>query len=166
MTKNAELNYYSHQDFICDNCQNEFQDETAYSQSPSLEKVEKYATYCFNCAEISNTRREVRKQSALISQKKKKPKDFGVPPIEASENLRSLPLDKRTLRKTNRIHQFNTSVSQEWMEKLKAISYEERLKYVEVLEKALDCYEKHHRNGINKKKEPKKKTLYGDSAKV
>ena len=111
MTKNSELNYYSHQDFICDNCQNEFQDETAYSQSPSLEKVEKYATYCFNCAEISNMRREVRKQSAL--RKSKKTKDFGVPPIEASENLHSLPLDKRSLRKTNRIHQFNTSVSKE-----------------------------------------------------
>jgi hypothetical protein len=31
------------------------------------------------------------------------------------------------------------------MTKLKAISYEERLKYVEVLEKALDCYEKHRK---------------------
>ncbi|CAH1760033.1 1601_t:CDS:2 [Entrophospora sp. SA101] len=31
-------------------------------------------------------------------------------------------------------------------EKLKAISYEERLKYVEVLEKALECYEKQRKN--------------------
>jgi hypothetical protein len=60
--------------------------------------------------------------------------------------LRSLEIDKRTLRKTNRIHQFNTSVSKEWLKKLKSIAYEERLKYVEVLEKALDCYEKHQRN--------------------
>ncbi|CAJ0760354.1 4534_t:CDS:2 [Entrophospora sp. SA101] len=59
--------------------------------------------------------------------------NFGTPPVEVSENLRSLEIDKRTLRKTNRIHQFNTS----------DISYEERLKYVEVLEKALECYEKH-----------------------
>lgn len=110
MTKNAELNYYSHQTFICDNCQSEFQNETAYSQSPSLEKAEKYSTYCSNCVEIIN--REIRKQSTL-SQKKKKTKDFGVPPIEVSENLRSLPLDKRTLRKTNRTHQFNTSVNEE-----------------------------------------------------
>ena len=43
----------------------------------------------------------------------KKTKDFGLPPTEASENLHSLEIDKRTLRKTNRIHQFNTSVSQE-----------------------------------------------------
>ncbi|MEG7979046.1 MAG: hypothetical protein NY202_04005 [Mollicutes bacterium UO1] len=56
-----------------------------------------------------------------------------------------MEIDKRTLRKTHRIHQFNTSVSKEWMEKLKAISYEERLKYVEVLEKALECYEKHRK---------------------
>jgi hypothetical protein len=72
---------------------------------------------------------------------RKNTKDFGLPPTEASENLRSLEIDKRTLRKTNRIHQFNTSVSKEWMEKLKAIAYEERLKYVEVLEKALESYE-------------------------
>ena len=72
-------------------------------------------------------------------------KDFGTPPVEVSENLCSLEIDKRTLRKTNRIHQFNTSVSKEWMAKLKAISYEERLKYVEVLEKSLECYEKHRK---------------------
>ena len=72
-------------------------------------------------------------------------KDFGMPPIEASENLRSLEIDKRTLRKTNRIHQFNTSVSKEWIKNLKDIAYEERLKYVEVLEKALECYIKHRK---------------------
>lgn len=72
-------------------------------------------------------------------------KDFGTPPVEASENLRSIEIDKRTLRKTGRIHQFNTGVSKEWLEKLKQISYEERLKYVEVLEKALKCYERHRK---------------------
>ena len=72
-------------------------------------------------------------------------KDFGTPPSEASENLRSIEIDKRTLRKTGRIHQFNTAVSKEWLTKLRQISYEERLKYVEVLEKALECYEKHRR---------------------
>ena len=69
-------------------------------------------------------------------------KDFGAPPVEASENLRSIETDKRTLRKTGRIHQFNTGVSKEWLVKLKQISYEERLKYVEVLEKALESYDK------------------------
>jgi hypothetical protein len=59
--------------------------------------------------------------------------------------LRSVEIDKRTLRKTGRIKQFNTSVSEEWMERLKQISYEERLKYVEVLEKALESYDKQRR---------------------
>lgn len=147
MTIRAELNnYYPHQDFICDNCQSEFQDETAYSSAPNLEQAEEYATYCANCVEISN--REKPKQP-ISSKKKKQTKDFGSPPLEASENLRSLQIDKRTLRKTNRIHQFNTSVSKEWMEKLKVISYEERLKYVEVLEKALECYEKHGKRSFS-----------------
>ena len=44
---------------------------------------------------------------------RKKIKDFGTPPAEASENLHSLEIDKRTLQKTNRVHQFNTSVSKE-----------------------------------------------------
>jgi len=76
---------------------------------------------------------------------RKKTKDFGLPPQEASENLRSLEIDKRTLRKTGRTKQFNTGVSEEWLKKLKTISYEERLKYVEVLERALECYEKHRK---------------------
>ena len=72
-------------------------------------------------------------------------KDFGTPPVEASENLRSLEIDRRTLRKTNRIHQFNTSVSKEWIEQLKSIAYEERRHYNELLEKALECYIKHRK---------------------
>lgn len=84
-------------------------------------------------------------EKKLPPETKKAKKDFGTPPIEATENLRSLEIDKRTLRKTGRIKQFNTSVSEEWMEKLKFIAYEERLRYVEVLEKALECYEKHRK---------------------
>jgi hypothetical protein len=59
--------------------------------------------------------------------------------------LRSLEIDKRTLRKTGRIKQFNTSVSEEWMESLKSIAYEERLKYAEVLERVLECYNRHRK---------------------
>ena len=68
-------------------------------------------------------------------------KDFGAPPVEASENLHSLELDKRSLNKTHRTHQFNTSVTKEWVNQLKTIAYEERLKYVEVLEQALNLYD-------------------------
>jgi hypothetical protein len=132
-----ELTGFSKVDFTCDSCGKKFYQEVAYSPVRNWEEFDENNTntYCLNCVE-----REEKKQAG-----RKKTKDFGIPPTETSENLRSLEIDKRTLRKTNRIHQFNTSVSKEWMEKLKAISYEERLKYVEVLEKALECYEKHRK---------------------
>ena len=73
-----------------------------------------------------------------------KKKNWGTAPIhETSENIQSLNLDKRTLKKTGRTVLFGTRVKQEWIEKLKSIAYEERLHYNETLEKALDCYEKH-----------------------
>jgi hypothetical protein len=95
-----------YQNFTCDRCGDKYYNETAYSLANSLKQLEGNDTYCSNCVEISE---EVKKSSI----KSKKSKDFGVPPLEASENLRSLQLDKRTLRKTNRVHQFNTSVSKE-----------------------------------------------------
>lgn len=64
--------------------------------------------------------------------------------MEASENLTSLNLDKRSLTKTGRTYQLGTRVRKEFLEKLKSIAYEERLKMVEVLEKALECYERHN----------------------
>ena len=133
------LNPYFLRSFECDNCGDEYYNKTAYSPAPSLNEINDYYTYCSGCVVEEE---EPKKQPT----KSKKTKDFGTPPQEVSENLRSLEIDKRTLRKTNRIHQFNTSVSQEWMEKLKSIAYEERLKYVEVLEKALECYNKHRKN--------------------
>jgi len=129
-----KLTGFSKTNFTCDKCGGEFHQEVAYSVARNWEELDNNHTYCVNCVE-----KEEKKQS--INRKK----DFGTPPAEASENLRSLEIDKRTLRKTGRIKQFNTSVSEEWMEKLKAISYEERLKYVEVLERALECYEKHRK---------------------
>ena len=62
--------------------------------------------------------------------------------MEVSENLSSLNIDKRTLTKTGRTYQLGTRVKKEFLERLKNIAYEERLKYVEVLEKALECYER------------------------
>ena len=104
---NQELNYYPYQNFACDKCGNEYQNETAYSVAPSLDQAKGYSTYCSNCVKISDG--ETKKQPTS----RKSKKDFGTPPQEASENLRSLEIDKRTLRKTNRVHQFNTSVSKE-----------------------------------------------------
>ena len=65
--------------------------------------------------------------------------------MEVSENLSSINIDKRTLTKTGRTYQLGTRVKKEFLEKLKNIAYEERLKIVEVLEKALECYERHRK---------------------
>ena len=101
-----QLTGFSKVNFTCDKCGREFHQETAYSVAQNWEELDENNTYCADCVE-KEEKKNKRKQS--ISRKK----DFGLPPQEASENLRSLEIDKRTLRKTNRIHQFNTSVSQE-----------------------------------------------------
>ncbi|KLL04175.1 MAG: hypothetical protein MRECE_2c052 [Mycoplasmataceae bacterium CE_OT135] len=76
----------------------------------------------------------------------KKQKNWGTAPIhETTENLQSLNIDKRSLKKTGRIHLFATRMKKEWIEQLKSIAYEERLHYNELLEKALLCYEKHRK---------------------
>ena len=62
--------------------------------------------------------------------------------MEVSENLSSINIDIRTLTKTGRTYQLGTRVKKEFLEKLKSIAYEVRLKIVEVLEKALECYER------------------------
>ena len=62
--------------------------------------------------------------------------------MEASENLSSLEIDRRTLTKTGRTYQLGTRVRKEFLEQLKSIAHDERLKLVEVLEKALECYER------------------------
>jgi predicted DNA-binding ribbon-helix-helix protein len=54
--------------------------------------------------------------------------------------------DKRTLNKTGRIHQLGTRVRKEFLKKLRKIARQEKLKYVEVLERALDCYEAHRKS--------------------
>jgi predicted DNA-binding ribbon-helix-helix protein len=60
--------------------------------------------------------------------------------MEASENLTSLNIDRRSLTKTGRTYQLGTRVKKEFLEKLKEIAYEERLKMVEVLERSLEAY--------------------------
>jgi hypothetical protein len=50
-------------------------------------------------------------------------------------------LDGRSMNKTGRTYQLGTRVRKEFLEKLKRIAYEEKLKLVEVLEKALECYD-------------------------
>jgi hypothetical protein len=134
-----KLNSYFLKNFECDRCEEEYHNETAYSPAPSLEEINDYRTYCSNCVIVEKEPKEKTKPET-----KKKKKSLGLAPIhETTENIRSLEIDKRTLTKTGRTYQLGTRVKKEFLEQLKAIAYEERLKLVEVLEKALACYSKH-----------------------
>ena len=62
-----------------------------------------------------------------------------VPAIEPSPPRR----DGRTLRKTNRTVAFATRVSTEWDNCIRDVAERDGLMLVEVLECALDAYEKH-----------------------
>jgi hypothetical protein len=120
--------------FICDSCGQQFQQETAYSPASNMEELKYQPTYCVNCVNITKE-----------EPKKKSKRKWETPPLEASENLSSLNIDKRTLTKTGRTYQLGTRVKKEFLERLKSIAYEERLKIVEVLERSLECYEKHRK---------------------
>ena len=88
----------------------------------SNEEFEEYPTYCEYCVEIAE--QEIKRASgSKKSQASPKP-------------------DKRTLNKTGRVHQLGTRVRKEFLKKLKKLARKEKLKYVEVLEKALDYYTK------------------------
>lgn len=104
------------ENFDCDSCQREFDWGTAYSIARNNEEFEEYPTYCENCVKIA--------EQELNQAKKLKPQKT----------------DKRNLNKTGRIHQLGTRVRKEFLKKLKAIARKEKIKYVEVLEKALDYY--------------------------
>jgi hypothetical protein len=84
---------------------------------------------------------------------KHKLKSLGTPSTETSDNLKApeITLDKRTLKKTGRTEQFGTRVNKEWLQALKTISQQERLRYVEVLEDALACYQECGKHRIRKK---------------
>ena len=132
---------FSKTNFTCDTCGKSFQQEVAYSVAQSWEELDNNHTYCVNCVES-----EKKKAEKESKPKNKKPKSWGTAPIdEISENTQSLNIDKRTLKKTGRVHLFATRVKKEWIEQLKSIAYEERRHYNEVLEKALECYSKHRK---------------------
>ena len=127
-----KLTSFSETNFTCDSCGKEFQQEVAYSVAKNWEELDNNHTYCLNCVEKEERKNKPRKQ-----------KSWGTASIdEVSENTQSLNLDKRTLKRTGRVHLFATRVKKEWIEQLKSIAYEERKHYNEVLERALECYEK------------------------
>lgn len=44
-----KLSPYHLSNFICDNCGNEYVENTAYSYAPSMNEINNYKTYCSNC---------------------------------------------------------------------------------------------------------------------
>jgi hypothetical protein len=75
----------------------------------------------------------------------KKRKIFGEIPQEISENMKApetAPSDKRV---SGRTKQLNFKVREEFYWQLKNQAVEEKCMMVEVLEKALECYNKHRK---------------------
>lgn len=58
--------------------------------------------------------------------------------LEASENL----IDKRSLRKTGRTHQLSTRVKFEFYKRVKRLALDMDITIAELLEKAIDSFEK------------------------
>jgi hypothetical protein len=95
-----QLNGFSKIDFTCDSCRGEFEQKVAYSVAQSWEELDDNYTYCEGCVEKEN--------------KPKKQKNWGSAPVnEVSENVQSLNIDRRSLRKTVRVHLFATRVRKE-----------------------------------------------------
>jgi len=113
---NQLVRFINVRDFECDSCQREFELGTAYSSARNHEEFEEYPTYCEYCVELAEQE------------------------LKQNESPEPPKLDKRTLNKTGRTYQLGTRVRKEFLKKLKKLAREERLKYVEVLEKALDYY--------------------------
>src|SRR6185369_7993902 len=75
----------------------------------------------------------------------KKRKAFGEIPQEASQNLQAPELAPSDKRITGRTKQLNFKVREDFYWQLKNRAVEEKCMLVEVLEKALECYEKHQK---------------------
>jgi len=74
-----------------------------------------------------------------------KRKGLGEVPQEVSENIKApetAPSDKRV---SGRTEQMNLKVSREFKKRLKIIAAEEGCLMIEVMEKALECYDKHRK---------------------
>lgn len=112
------------EEFKCDSCQREVEEENAYSLARDWKEISCYPTYCESCLKFAEQElKYLRKIKRLRAKKYAK-------------------IDKRTLRKTGRTYQLGTRVRKEFLKKLRFLAKKKGLKYVEVLEKALDCYER------------------------
>ena len=46
-----KLSPYHLSNFVCDDCGDEYVEDTAYSYAPSMNEINDYQTYCRNCVE-------------------------------------------------------------------------------------------------------------------
>ena len=72
-------------------------------------------------------------------------KGLGNAPQEVSENIKAPELAPRDNRFTGRTKQLGLRVKPEFLKRLKELSLEEDCFIVEVLEKALECYERNRK---------------------
>ena len=75
-----------------------------------------------------------------------KRKGLGIAPQEISANLQAPELAPSDKRFTGRTKQLGLSVKPEFSKRLKILAAEEDCFVVEILEKALECYEKQRKN--------------------
>lgn len=75
-----------------------------------------------------------------------KKKSLGEVPQEPSQNLQAPELAPSDKRITGRIKQLNLKVKEQTYWKLKEFALKEKCLMTEILEKALICYDKHHKN--------------------
>lgn len=80
--------------------------------------------------------------TALAGRPEREPESHPAEAIFAPSPRQRRRIDGRSLRKTGRTVQFATRVSEEWDERLRHIAQRDGLKLVEVLERALEAYEK------------------------
>jgi hypothetical protein len=89
---------------------------------------------------------EARTDVTAASQPQHEPPLVGVtnaqPPLADAEPIRPARLDGRTMRRSGRTIQFATRVSPEFDERIRQIAFRDKMLLVEVLEHALDAYEK------------------------
>jgi len=128
-----QLHPHSHQDFICNNCQEKFYNETAYS--PTKEAVFLEETYCVKCVKAEKTKTN--------DWTKIKKKSLGEIPQEPSQNLQAPELAPTDKRISGRTKQLNLKVKEQTYWKLKELALKDKCLMTEILEKALQCYEKH-----------------------
>jgi len=77
--------------------------------------------------------------------KKIRRKGLGNAPTEVSKNIQAPELAPRDNRFTGRNKQLGLRVRPEFLKRLKELALEENCFLVEVLEKSLECYEKHRK---------------------